>query len=64
MKVYNNRGEIVLPAKISEKVGAGVLVTPINLWQKNVNVTTSEALTDLGGGATYYTNFVEAVKIE
>ncbi|MGG3874791.1 molybdopterin-containing oxidoreductase family protein [Brevibacillus laterosporus] len=63
VKVYNDRGEIVLPAKISEKVRAGVLVTPINLWQKNVNVTTSEALTDLGGGATYYTNFVEAVKV-
>nr|WP_238333132.1 molybdopterin dinucleotide binding domain-containing protein [Brevibacillus laterosporus] len=63
VKVYNDRGEIVLPAKISEKVGVGVLITPINLWKKNVNVTTSEALTDLGGGATYYTNFVEAVKL-
>lgn len=61
--VFNNRGEINLPVSIGETSGPGVVISPINLWAKRVNLTTSDAITDIGGGATFYTNFVEVKKI-
>ncbi|MCM3567319.1 molybdopterin-dependent oxidoreductase [Neobacillus mesonae] len=62
--VFNNRGCITLPVKIGETSGPGVVISPINLWEKRVNVTTSDAITDIGGGATFYTNFVDVKKME
>jgi anaerobic selenocysteine-containing dehydrogenase len=65
VRVFNNRGECCLRAVISEKVKPGVAVAPSIWWRKfspdkrNVNQTTSQAVTDMGGGATFYDNLVE-----
>jgi anaerobic selenocysteine-containing dehydrogenase len=65
VRVFNDRGECHLTAKISARVRAGVAVAPSIWWKKlspdgnNVNATTSQELTDLGGGACFYDNLVE-----
>jgi molybdopterin guanine dinucleotide-containing S/N-oxide reductase-like protein len=65
VRVFNDRGEFQLRAIISDKVKAGVAVAPSIWWRKlspdgrNVNQTTSQAITDMGGGATFYDNLVE-----
>jgi anaerobic selenocysteine-containing dehydrogenase len=67
--VWNERGKIALTAQVSEKVGAGVVSARLD-WQKlsadgtNVNALTSQRLTDIGGGATFYSTLVEVGKIE
>jgi len=56
-------------AQVSEKVGAGVVSARLD-WQKlstdgtNVNALTSQRLTDIGGGATFYSTLVEVQKIK
>jgi anaerobic selenocysteine-containing dehydrogenase len=68
LRVWNDRGECTLVAQVSTRVKQGVAVAPSTWWKKlspghhNVNVTTSQALTDLGGGATFYDNLVEIAK--
>ncbi len=65
VRVYNSRGEVTLKAIISSRVKPGVVIAPSIWWRKyardgkNVNETTSQLLTDLGGGATFYDNLVE-----
>jgi anaerobic selenocysteine-containing dehydrogenase len=65
VRVFNDRGECRLTAKISPRVKPGVGVAPSIWWKKlspdgnNVNVTTSQELTDLGGGACFYDNLVQ-----
>jgi len=65
VRVFNDRGELRLTAYISDRVRAGVAVAPSIWWNKlsphrrNVNWTTSENLTDMGGGATFYDNLVQ-----
>jgi hypothetical protein len=45
-------------------------VAPSIWWNKlspdgsNVNMTTSQALTDMGGGATFYDNLVQVGKLK
>ncbi|MEW6736047.1 MAG: molybdopterin oxidoreductase family protein [Acidobacteriota bacterium] len=65
VRVFNDRGELQLKAIISERVKTGVVVAPSIWWRKmtldhkNVNQTTSQVLTDIGAGATFYDNLVE-----
>jgi len=71
VEVFNARGRMVLVAKPSAKVGKGVVAARLD-WAKlggdlsgrgaNVNALTSERLTDLGGGATFYSTLVEVRK--
>jgi molybdopterin guanine dinucleotide-containing S/N-oxide reductase-like protein len=64
VRVFNDRGEIRLIAKLTDAVQPGVLGARLD-WAKhhasgvNVNVLTSERLTDMGGGATFYTVLVD-----
>ena len=68
VSVWNGRGRITLTAKVGETVPAGVVAARLD-WQKlsqggaNVNALTSERLTDIGGGATFYSTLVEVEKI-
>src|SRR6185369_8629592 len=68
LRVWNDRGECNLIAQISMRVRRGVAVAPSTWWKKlspghrNINATTSQKLTDLGGGATFYDNLVEISK--
>ena len=64
VRVFNDRGALVLPAKLDASLQAGMAVARLG-WAKlaadgvNVNVLTSQRLTDLGGGPTFYSTLVE-----
>jgi anaerobic selenocysteine-containing dehydrogenase len=68
VEVYNARGKIRLRACLNGSVPAGVVAASLN-WNKlstggtNVNALTSERLTDLGRGATFYSTLVEVRKL-
>ena len=71
VEVFNGRGRIELRAQVGEMVPQGVVAARLN-WNKlsglrgeggpNVNALTSERLTDMGGGATFYSTLVEVRK--
>ena len=67
VRVWNDRGQIQLTARISESIPAGTVASKLD-WQKlshggvNVNELTSQRLTDIGGGATFYSTLVEVKK--
>ena len=68
VQIYNHRGQLRLRARIDGSVGAGVVAASLD-WNKlssggnNVNALTSETLTDLGRGATFYSTLVEVRKL-
>ena len=68
VEIYNGRGKIQLRARIDGSVPEGVVAASLN-WNKlsaggnNVNALTSERLTDLGRGATFYSTLVEVRKL-
>jgi anaerobic selenocysteine-containing dehydrogenase len=65
VRVFNSRGSCLLRAAVDGRVRAGVVAAPAVRWGKlsadrrNVNVLTSERLTDYGGGATFYSCLVQ-----
>jgi len=69
VRVFNDRGEFNLKARVSEKARLGVVVALSVWWKKltsdgcNANDVTSQGLTDLGAGATFYDALVEVEKI-
>jgi anaerobic selenocysteine-containing dehydrogenase len=64
VRVFNRRGEIFLKARVDGAVQPGVVSAKLN-WAKlgpgfrNINVLTSEKLSDLGNSATFYSVLVE-----
>jgi anaerobic selenocysteine-containing dehydrogenase len=68
VRVFNDRGEITLKARVDGAVQPGVVATRLD-WAKlhpqkrNVNVLTAENLTELGGGATFYSCLVEVERV-
>jgi anaerobic selenocysteine-containing dehydrogenase len=64
VRVFNDRGEVRLRARVNGSVQPGVVAARLN-WArlapdgKSINVLTSEALTDIGAGATFYACLVE-----
>jgi anaerobic selenocysteine-containing dehydrogenase len=64
VRVFNRRGEIVLSARVNGAVQPGVVAARL-FWAKltpgsrNINVLTSEKLTDIGNSATFYSVLVE-----
>jgi anaerobic selenocysteine-containing dehydrogenase len=64
VRVFNDRGWVHLTAKINGDLPAGVVAGRLD-WAKltpdavNVNVLTSERVTDIGAGATFYSTLVE-----
>jgi anaerobic selenocysteine-containing dehydrogenase len=69
VRVYNGRGEFQARAVVGETVSPGVAVSFGIWWPKltpdgrNVNATTSTALTDHGAGATFFDNLVEVARV-
>jgi anaerobic selenocysteine-containing dehydrogenase len=69
VRVYNDRGEFRLKARVTEKARLGLVVALSIWWKKltadgcNANDVTSQALTDLGGAATFYDALVEVEKV-
>ncbi|MGA9207318.1 MAG: molybdopterin oxidoreductase family protein [Terriglobales bacterium] len=64
VRVFNGRGEIELTARVNGAVPPGVVAARLD-WAKlspkgrNINVLTSDRLTDMGAGATFYSVLVE-----
>ncbi|MEO6119470.1 MAG: molybdopterin-dependent oxidoreductase [Terriglobales bacterium] len=64
VRIFNSRGEVRLTARVDGAVRAGVVAAKLN-WsrlapdQKSINVLTSETLTEIGRGATFYSCLVE-----
>jgi anaerobic selenocysteine-containing dehydrogenase len=65
VEIRNGRGAFRAVARVDEGIRPGVVWAPSIWWTKlspdgrNVNETTSQRETDLGGGATFYDNQVE-----
>jgi len=65
VSVFNDRGAFTAEAVITDRVRPGVVSAPSVWWPKltadqtNANHTTSQAITDIGGGATFYDNQVD-----
>jgi anaerobic selenocysteine-containing dehydrogenase len=67
VEVFNGRGHLALKALVNAQVAPGVVSARLD-WNKlsgggNVNALTSETLTDIGGGPTFYSTLVEVRKI-
>jgi anaerobic selenocysteine-containing dehydrogenase len=67
VRVFNDRGSLELTARVNGTVQTGVVAARLG-WaklssnQQNINVLTSERLTDIGGGPTFYSCMVEVEK--
>ena len=65
VRAFNERGACELVAVVTPRARPGVVVSPSVWWNKlspdgvNINQLTSQALTDMGGGATFYDALVE-----
>jgi anaerobic selenocysteine-containing dehydrogenase len=65
VRAFNERGSCELTAVVTARAREGVVVSPSVWWNKlspgrvNINQLTSQKLTDMGGGATFYDALVE-----
>jgi anaerobic selenocysteine-containing dehydrogenase len=65
VRVFNDRGSFVAKARVSDAAREGVVVGLSVWWAKmcpggrNANAVTSQELTDMGGGATFYDVLVD-----
>jgi len=65
VRIFNDRGSFTARARVGEKARDGVVVALSVWWRKltgdgrNANEVTSQALTDIGRGATFYDCLVE-----
>jgi anaerobic selenocysteine-containing dehydrogenase len=65
VRAFNGRGSCELTAVVTTRARPGVAVSPSVWWNKlspgntNINQLTSQTLTDMGGGATFYDALVE-----
>ncbi len=65
VRVFNDRGSLLLRAEVDGVVQPGVARAPSVRWPKrapdrrNANALTSDRLTDIGGGPTFYSCLVE-----
>ncbi len=64
VRVFNQRGDILLQARVDGKVQQGVVSASLNCAKmtpgfQSINSLTSEKLTDMGNSATFYSVLVE-----
>jgi len=63
VRVFNDRGEVFLPAHLDERVRKGVVVVPQGRWIAidgySTNVLTHDDVTDMGYGAIFFDCLVE-----
>ncbi len=68
VRVFNERGALVLAARVTDRARPGVVVALSIWWRKlspdgtNANMVTGQALTDLGRAATFYDCLVEVAR--
>jgi anaerobic selenocysteine-containing dehydrogenase len=69
VRAFNDRGALVLTARVTAKTRPGVVVALSIWWRKlspdgtNANMVTSQELTDMGRAATFYDALVEVQRI-
>ncbi len=69
LRIFNDRGSFSAKARVSGRAREGVVVALSVWWKKlspdgkNANDITSQALTDIGRGATFYDCLVEVAQI-
>jgi anaerobic selenocysteine-containing dehydrogenase len=65
VRVYNDRGSLMLRVQVDETVRPGVARAPSVRWNKRaedrhgINVLTSDGVTDIGGGPVFYSCLIE-----
>jgi anaerobic selenocysteine-containing dehydrogenase len=70
VRVFNDRGSFLARARLSDAARRGVVVGLSIWWPKlcpggrNANAVTSQELTDMGGGATFFDALVEVEGVE
>ncbi len=70
VRAVNDRGMFEATASVTDSIRRGVVCAPSIWWvsmsadDSNVNATTSQRLTDLGGGATFYDCLVEIESVQ
>ena len=68
VRVFNHRGSCLLVAEVNGAVRPGVVSAPSVRWsklspgQRGINALTSDRLTDIGGGPTFYSCLVDVEK--
>jgi len=68
VRLFNDRGSCALAARVENAVARGVVSARAVRWnrcapdRRNVNVLTSDRLTDHGGGPTFYNCLIEVEK--
>ncbi len=70
VRIYNDRGSFIARARVSDAARPGLVVGLSIWWAKmcpggrNANAVTSQELTDMGGGATFYDVLVDVAPAE
>ena len=65
VRIFNDRGEMIAAARVTDRARQGVVVALSIWWRKlspdgtNANMLTGQALTDMGRAATFYDVLVE-----
>ena len=60
VRLFNDRGDCILPARVSDDARAGVVVAPMGWWGRpGAQATTSQRLTHLAHAPTFNDNRVE-----
>jgi len=69
VRIFNDRGSFTAKARVTDKARRG-LVVGLSVWwkkltadRKNANEVTSQNLTDMGRGPTFYDALVEVEKL-
>ena len=63
-RIWNDRGELTLAARFSDRVRPGVVCAPFG-WALDAsggvgcNIVTNDATTDFGGGVAFHDNLVQ-----
>lgn len=62
VKIWNDRAELLMTAKISDRLRPGVVAIPFGWWsdKAHANALTNDTLTDWGGGVAFSDTLVEA----
>jgi anaerobic selenocysteine-containing dehydrogenase len=69
VRIFNDRGSMQARARVTDRAREGLVVGLSIWWRKlapdgrNANQVTSQALTDLGGSATFYDCLVEVERV-
>ena len=58
VRAFNDRGEVTLTARVSDRVQPGLIVSDMVRWGENANATTPDAEADMAGNATFHSNYV------